>query len=247
MANISLAEIKEWNVSFAKKGPHDILTWAINKFDKSGITLACSMGAEDLVLLDILASIDSGASVFFLDTGRLHEETYETLEKIRERYHGLKINAYFPNTSSVEDLVKTKGAYSFYKSLENRKECCFIRKVEPLQRALYGSNNFSAWVTGLRQEQSTARSEVEMFAWDLKHSNEDAKSGILKINPLLYWTWEEVLDFAKKNNVPLHPLHAKGYPSIGCQPCTRSIQKDEDMRAGRWWWENSNKECGLHI
>ena len=241
--NISLEKLKEWNTYFAQKKTEEFLEWVLETYQDK-VALACSLSAEDTVLLHILASIDKNARVFVLDTGRLHEETYETLESCRSRY-GLKIELYFPKNSAVEELVKNKGSYSFYESLENRKECCSIRKIEPLGRALQG---LEAWISGLRREQSITRAEMQMLELDPKETSQGETKTLLKLNPLLHWSWKEVLDFAKKNKVPLHPLHAKGYPSIGCAPCTRAVQKGEDLRSGRWWWEDSqSKECGLHI
>ncbi len=229
-------EIQELNARFSKKEPQEILEWALNHY-KDEITLACSLSAEDTLLLDMVMAIRKDTRVFILDTGRLHEETYEILDRCRLLY-GKSIDIIFPQAQEVQQLVTKKGPYSFYTSIENRKECCAIRKVEPLERALRG---MKAWITGLRKEQSVARQDVQKIEIDSNHN------GILKLSPLMDWSWQQVLDFAQKNKIPLHPLHAKGYPSIGCQPCTRAIQQGEDFRAGRWWWEVAqNKECGLH-
>ena len=248
----SVAEVEELNSHFANSEPQKILKWALDNYDDS-IALACSLSAEDTVLLHMMYEIRQNLYVFVLDTGRLHEESYETLNRCRTRYN-IPIKIYFPDTAKVEQLVKEKGPFSFYESLENRKECCFIRKVEPLNRALRG---VEAWVTGLRRDQSITRKQVQLFEMSrvelpLKQTKqmlaETEAEKRLKINPLLHWNWQQVLEFAEKNKVPINPLHKKGYPSIGCQPCTRAVQQGEDLRAGRWWWEAANnKECGLHI
>jgi phosphoadenosine phosphosulfate reductase len=205
------------------------------------VRIACSLGVEDVVILHeaVRAGRELGVTprVFLLDTGRLHQETYDLVDRIRDRY-GLAIEAYAPDTVAVQDLVRNKGPNSFYDSIESRKECCHIRKIEPLQRALAGAR---AWVTGLRREQSPTRASVELVESD------EANGGLLKLSPLANWTEREVWAFAEANAVPTHVLHRKGFPSIGCAPCTRAVQPGEDVRAGRWWWEDpQQKECGLH-
>lgn len=204
--------------------------------------LACSLGIEDTVLVHMAVKaagrIGTKARGFVLDTGRLPEECYGTLEDVRQKY-GSVLEIYFPDAARVEGLVRAKGPYSFYESIENRKECCHIRKVEPLRRALAGQDG---WITGLRKEQSVTRADTPLFEIDETHG------GILKVNPLAEWTEKMVYDYAAANNVPVNPLHRKGFPSIGCEPCTRAVQPGEDVRAGRWWWENpAQKECGLHV
>lgn len=195
-----------------------------------------SLSWEDQVITHYIFTLNLPIKVFTLDTGRLFPETYSVLNRTRERYKK-NIEVYFPNFEKVENLVTNKGPISFYESLENRKECCFIRKVEPLNRALQGVN---CWITGLRAEHSENRSEMRMI--ELDESRE-----ITKIHPLANWTLDEVKAEIKKHNIPYNSLHDKGFVSIGCQPCTRAIQVGEDFRAGRWWWEdNSKKECGLH-
>lgn len=229
--------LADLNVIFASKPPEELLQWAVNEFG-SNLTLACSLGAEDMVLVDMITKVDPQARIFVFDTGRLHEETYATMERARERYN-IEFESYFPNTSSAENLVRSKGPVSFYKSVENRKECCFIRKVEPLNRAL---SNVDAWITGLRRAQSVTRTSLEKLEIDLDHS------GIIKLNPLADWSEEQVWEYLRSNEVPWNPLHDKGFPSIGCAPCTRAVSPGEDLRAGRWWWENpEQKECGLHV
>jgi phosphoadenosine phosphosulfate reductase len=199
------------------------------------VVFSTSLGQEDQVITQMIADNDLGVNIFTLDTGRLFYETYDLLSRTVAKYK-VDIKTYYPNTESVEDFVRTKGINAFYESVENRKSCCYVRKVEPLKRALHGN---SIWITGLRAEQSSNRSGMKMLEWD--QSNQ-----IIKFNPLLNWTMEEMLDYIKKHNIPYNPLHDKGFISIGCAPCTRAILPGEDARAGRWWWEASHKECGLH-
>ncbi len=238
MWNITVrSDIQKINSEFEKKSPQEFLKWAVGEFHPK-ITLASSFGAEDVVLIDMLAALEPKVKVFTLDTGRLNEETYELMDRIRSRYK-IDIEAYFPDFKKVETLERAKGFYSFRESVENRKECCAIRKVELLARALKGMD---AWITGLRREQSVTRAGVEKCEID------DAHGGITKINPLAAWTNEEVWDYIRKNKVPYNQLHDLGYPSIGCAPCTRAVKPGEDIRAGRWWWEHpDHKECGLHL
>ena len=201
----------------------------------SPAAFACSFGAEDMVLLDLISKTARRIEVFTLDTGRLPEETHALLDRVRDDYP-VPIRVYFPDASQVETWVEQNGINGFYRSAAQRKQCCHIRKVVPLARALSGKR---AWLTGLRREQSTARQGLEVREWD------DA-NGLDKFNPLLEWTLEDVWNYLRENNVPYNALHDRGYPSIGCAPCTRAIEAHEDIRAGRWWWESSAKECGLH-
>ena len=232
-----MLDLKKINSDFEKKSPEDFLKWAVGQFTPK-IALASSFGAEDVVLIDMLNKIDPKVVVFTLDTGRLNEETYEVMDRIRSKYK-ISIKSYFPDFNKVEALERAKGFYSFKESIENRKECCGIRKVEPLNRALKG---LDAWITGLRRDQSVTRAEVAKIEVD------DAHGKIFKINPLADWTNEQVWDYIKKNKVPYNRLHDAGYPSIGCSPCTRAVKPGEDIRSGRWWWENpENKECGIHL
>lgn len=222
---------------------NSIVDWAAN----SGLNLglASSFSAEDTTLIDHLAravrAVPEAAKrihVFYLETGRLHEETLQTLEQCRKIYPELDFKGYFPAQAAVEHLIGEKGLYSFYDSIENRKECCFVRKVEPLSRAL---RDLDGWITGLRQSQSVTRANLPVFQLDTDHG------GILKLNPLSSWEESDVYNYIEENDVPLNPLHKQGFPSIGCAPCTRAVQPGEDIRAGRWWWENpEHKECGLH-
>jgi phosphoadenosine phosphosulfate reductase len=201
------------------------------------VALACSFSVEDVVIIDMARELALPVGIFALDTGRLNEETYEVADALTERY-GVKIDWYFPQAAAVEELLRAKGTYSFRESLENRHECCHIRKVEPLSRALQG---LAGWITGLRREQSVTRTGLSPIETDT------VNGGILKINPLLEWTEQEVWAYAEARRIPTNRLHKQGYPSIGCAPCTRPVAPGEHPRAGRWWWENpEHKECGLH-
>ncbi len=199
------------------------------------VVFSTSFGQEDQVITDLIALNQLPITVFTLDTGRLFQETYDVFHKTVKKYK-TEIKTFFPNTAEVETLLNEKGPNSFYDSVENRKECCFIRKVVPLTKALKGN---AIWITGLRAEQSQNRSDLNFFEYD-------AHFDIIKFNPLLKWTLQEVEEYLEKNNVPQNTLHKKGFVSIGCAPCTRAILPGEDIRAGRWSWESSHKECGLH-
>ena len=200
------------------------------------IVFSTSFGQEDQVITNLIFSNNLNIKVFTLDTGRLFEETYKVLQRTKEKY-SKNIDIYFPDKEQVENLVTLKGPFSFYESVENRKECCNIRKVIPLKRALDG---MQCWITGLRAEQSEARKDLPLFEWD-EHFK------IFKFNPLKDWTLNDVVEYLKKNEVPYNTLHDRGFISIGCAPCTRAIKPGESIRQGRWWWEdNSKKECGLH-
>lgn len=221
---------------FEKKNAKEILEWALDKF-KDKVALSCSFGAEDVVLVDILIKINQKARIFTLDTGRLPQETYEVMDKIRKKYN-IKIEVFYPDTKSIEKMVEEYGPNLFYNSIELRKLCCNIRKIQPLDRAL---SNLSAWICGLRREQSVTRTEIKKVEIDSTHNS------ILKINPLADWTEKQVWDYIKENDVPYNALHDKNFPSIGCEACTRAVKTGEDVRAGRWWWESpEHKECGLH-
>lgn len=217
--------------------PRSVLRRALELYDQR-IALASSFSMEDGMLIHFLAEIRPDARIFALDTGRMNDETYECAEAIRRRY-GVRIDWYFPRHETVEKLVREKGMYSFRESVENRKECCFIRKVEPLRRALKG---LDAWITGLRREQSQTRKQLNVVEVDEDHG------GMAKINPLADWTLDQVKEFTRQNRIPYNRLYDQGYFSIGCAPCTRAIKPGEDQRAGRWWWESpEHKECGLHV
>lgn len=208
----------------------------IAKLFPDSAAFSTSLSIEDQVITHYIFTNNLPIRVFTLDTGRMFPETYSVLSSTTERY-GKKIEVFFPKPELVEDLVTNKGPFSFYKSLENRKECCFIRKVEPLNRALV---DVKCWITGLRAEHSENRKSMSMI-------EVDEARGLYKVHPLSTWTTEEVRDIVKKFNIPYNVLHDRGFVSIGCQPCTRAIQEGDDFRAGRWWWENNDKkECGLH-
>jgi phosphoadenosine phosphosulfate reductase len=195
-----------------------------------------SFGIEDQVVTHLIQEVGRNIAIFTLETGRLFPETYKVWSRTVEKYD-LPIRAYYPLTEKVENLLSTKGPSSFYNSVEDRKECCYIRKIEPLHRAIRG---YKIWITGIRAEQSPNREDMRAVEYD-------AANNILKIHPLFHWTLAEVEDYIKTHQVPYNLLHDKGFPSIGCQPCTRAIAPGEDFRAGRWWWEDtSKKECGLH-
>jgi len=216
--------------------PEQIIKFASQEFGKE-LTFASSLGEEDQVLTDMIAHINPEVEIFTLDTGRLFQETYELLAKTQKKYP-MTFKIYYPDTQAVEDMVESHGINLFYESVQNRKTCCGIRKVEPLKRAL---NNFDAWLSGLRRAQSISRVTVETFEWDEANKK-------VKINPLAHWSRDQVQDYIKKNNIDINTLHAQGFVSIGCASCTRAVQPGEDARAGRWWWEeNDSKECGLHV
>lgn len=201
------------------------------------VKLACSFSVEDVVIIDMVHELGLPVGIFALDTGRLNEETYEVADAITERYR-VQIDWYFPQQEAVEMLLREKGPLSFRESLENRHECCHVRKVEPLSRALKG---LAGWITGLRREQAVTRANLAPIEIDT------VNGGILKINPLLELTEAEVWAYADERRIPINRLHRQGYPSIGCAPCTRPVKPGEHPRAGRWWWENpEHKECGLH-
>ena len=234
----------------------EVLQQAVRDF--SPVCFANSLGAEDMVLTDIIAKHSppptpppqacEGANgplreplypieMFSLDTGRLPQPTYELMQEVADRY-SVPLKVYFPDSAAVERYVAQNGVNGFYGSVESRKACCFVRKVEPLRRALRGKK---AWVTGLRRDQAVTRGSLE-------ESSYDADFGLQKFNPLLEWSNKDVWAYIRQNNVPYNKLHDQFYPSLGCAPCTRSITPGEDIRAGRWWWENpEEKECGLHV
>lgn len=228
-------EIDKLNDELSNATPQEIIERMVNVFGRR-VALSSSMGAEDQVLTDMLLKIDPQARVFTLDTGRLFPETYDLIDRTSRKYK-INIEVFFPDYQRVQEMVNGKGINLFYESVENRKECCFLRKIEPLQRAF---STMDAWICGLRASQSVTRTNINVVEWD-------ANNKLVKVNPLANWSEEQVWDYIKANKVPYSVLHDKGFPSIGCQPCTRAIQPGEDVRAGRWWWENPDtKECGLH-
>ena len=203
----------------------------------SQVTFSSSFSYEDQVITHEILSNSLAVNIFTLDTGRQFAETYSVWNSTNEKYQ-TKIKAYYPQATALQEFVEVKGPNSFYESVDNRKQCCFIRKVEPLKRALAGN---AIWITGLRAEHSGDRKDLPILEWD--ESNQ-----IIKYHPILHWTTEEVKAYISKNHVPYNPLHDKGFVSIGCAPCTRAIKPGEDFRAGRWWWEDADKkECGLHV
>ncbi len=229
-------DIPQLAADLESKTAQEVCAWALETFHPK-IALAWS-GAEDVVVADLLLKANPKARIFTLDTGRLNPETYEVIERVRQHY-GIEVEIMFPKHDAVEAMVQGKGVNLFYDSVENRKQCCGVRKVEPLRRML---GTLNAWVTGLRRDQAVTRTALPKVEADV------AFGEIIKVNPIADWSHEQVWDYLKSNNVPYNQLHDLGYPSIGCAPCTRQVQPGEDIRAGRWWWENPDtKECGLHV
>ena len=216
----------------------EILTWAVKNFHPR-LALSCSFGApEGLVLLDMMHRIDPESRVFAIDTGRLPQATHDLIDRVRARYDK-RIEVIFPLAEEVQSMVATKGMNLFYASIENRQLCCRVRKVEPLERHLA---DLDAWVTGLRREQNVTRAATPKLGIDTAHG------GMVKVSPIADWTRAEVMDYARAHEVPLNRLHDRGYPSVGCDPCSRGIESGEDLRAGRWWWEKpETRECGIHV
>jgi phosphoadenosine phosphosulfate reductase len=233
---ISREEITAYQELLEGKTAEDILRWAEDFFGPLRLALASSLSAEDQIITDMLVSINPEVKVFTLDTGRLFQETYDVLERTRLQYK-IPIEICFPDTAAVEEMVNEKGPNLFYYSVENRKQCCTIRKVRPLRKKLI---SLDGWICGLRREQSVTRSDLKAIEWD-------GNNGLLKINPLIHWNEQQVWDYIKKYDVPYNFLHDRGFPSIGCAPCTRAVKPGEDIRSGRWWWELPEyRECGLH-
>jgi phosphoadenosine phosphosulfate reductase len=201
------------------------------------LVLASSLGIEDQVLTHLVCAVHAKPRIFTLDTGRLFPETYETMERTMQRY-GFRYEVLAPDTGELEEMVRTHGPNLFYRSVESRKMCCAVRKTHPLRRVL---STADAWICGLRKEQSVTRRSIERIEWD-------ETFGLCKINPLIDWTEQQVWEYIRENGIPYNPLHDRGYPSIGCAPCTRAVAPGEDIRGGRWWWEQpEHKECGLHV
>ena len=234
MHNFTAEQLQKLNETL--KTPQDVLKWAIDNLHPK-LGLASSFGAEDVVVIDMLMKINPKARIFTLDTGRLNQETYDLMDEIRNKYN-TNIEVMFPDQNEVEQMVRVNGMNLFYQSIGNRKLCCGIRKVHPLNKMLA---SLDGWITGLRADQTEVRSNAQKIEIDQQHNN------MIKINPIIEWTWEQTWDYIKKNNIPYNKLHDKGFPSIGCEPCTRAIKSGEPLRAGRWWWESDKeKECGLH-
>lgn len=215
--------------------PEEAMRYLMDKYGDR-IALSSSLSLEDQVITHMMLSIRKNARIFTLDTGRLFPETYSLIDKTNMKY-GIKMEIYFPDHEKVEAMTRKHGVNLFYESIEKRKECCNVRKIEPLNRVL---STLDVWVCGLRREQSITRGDMKMV-------EKDPYSNVIKFNPLIDWSLKDVTDYIKANNIPYNPLHDKGYPSIGCQPCTRPVAEGEDIRSGRWWWEDPDKkECGLH-
>jgi len=228
-------QIEALNQKYSQATAEELISGFLSEF-KGKIALSSSLGIEDQVLTHMVCNIDKTTKIFTLDTGRLFPETYDLIHRTNHKY-GIKMSIYFPDAGHVEEMVNTKGINLFFESVENRKLCCNIRKIQPLKRAFEG---LEVWICGLRSEQSITRHDMHRIEWD-------EGNGIIKLNPLIDWTENDTKEYIKANGIPYNPLHDKGYPSIGCQPCTRAIFEGEDIRAGRWWWENPDtKECGLH-
>ena len=224
------------NRQFENESIEVILSYFLERY-AGRIGLASSYGAEDQVLTDIVLKLDPTTKIFTLDTGRLSEETYTVMDQTNRKY-GINVDVFCPDKTALEELYKTQGINGFKESVENRKECCRVRKMEPLRRALEG---LEVWITGLRRAQSPTRESMRLVEWDENNK-------LIKLNPLIEWDEEQVWDYIKTHKVPYNALHTQGYPSIGCAPCTRAIREGEELRAGRWWWENpEHKECGLHL
>ena len=229
------AQIAEWNETLKEKTAVGVLGYFLQYFGEK-VVLSTSLGLEDQVLTEMVMRQKKDVEVFTLDTGRLFPETYDLIARTNKQF-GIRMKTYFPEPLQVEEMVTNKGINLFYDSVENRKMCCGIRKVAQLPRAFKG---MEAWICGLRKDQSVSRFFNSLVEWDEHNS-------LVKINPLIRWTEKEVWAYIKTHSIPYNVLHDRGFPSIGCEPCTRAIEPGEDIRAGRWWWENElHKECGLH-
>ncbi len=233
---INLDELNDYAEQFDKSSSEQILKWASDKF-AGKIIFSTALGPEAQVILDIMVKNSINIQIFTLDTGRLFNDTYELIAKTEEKYN-TKIQVYFPKHEDVENMIKEQGINLFYKNQSNRKQCCYVRKIIPLERAMYG---YDSWICGLRKGQSITRETVRCIEWDKKHQ-------MIKINPLANWSEEEVWNYIRKHDVPYNKLHENGFKSIGCSCCTRKVKDGEHSRSGRWWWEpEDKKECGLHI
>ena len=236
MSKFEQKEVDELNSSLDTA--EEALGWASDNLHPR-VAKASSLGAEDAVVMDLMLKVNPDFRFFTLDTGRLPQETYEFIETVRKQY-GVRMEVIFPDAAEVEEMVTQKGVNLFYESVENRKLCCRIRKVHPMNRMLA---TLDGWITGLRHDQTSMRARASMFQLDAAHG------GIIKINPIIDWTWKDVLRHIREHDLACNPLLDQGYPSIGCAPCTRPIKPGQPLRAGRWWWEEGDgqKECGLHI
>lgn len=230
-------EVERLNGEFEGSSPREVLEWASRNLG-SGVALATSFQVQGMALLDMLVGTDPRARIFTLDTGRLPSQTYELMDRVRERY-GVNVEVLFPDKMEVEEMVASRGVNLFYRSVENRRLCCQVRKTNPLNGFL---RTLDAWISSIRADQTEQRAGARKFEIDYLHGR------MLKINPILDWTMERAWDYVRENDVPYNELHDMGYPSIGCAPCTRAVGEGEDPRAGRWWWErDSDKECGIHF
>ena len=227
--------IRDLNERFRDASAQEVVGYFLKAY-QGRIALSSSLSIEDQTLTDIIVTQDKNTRIFTLDTGRLFPETYQLIEKTNMMY-GIKIEVFFPDYHEVQRMVREEGINLFYNSVESRHRCCQIRKLEPLKRAFQG---LDVWICGLRREQSITRQDMQVVEWDEMHQ-------LIKVNPLISWTEQQVWDYIKMRSVPYNKLHDRGYPSIGCEPCTRAVQPGEDVRSGRWWWESpDHRECGLH-
>ena len=234
MGKFSVEQINQLNKDL--KTPQQVLKWAVDTLYPN-LGMASSFGAEDVAVIDMVMKINPKTRIFTLDTGRLNQETYDVMDEIRDKYN-INIEVMFPDQNEVEQMVRVNGMNLFYQSMGNRKLCCGIRKVHPLNKMLA---KLDGWITGLRNDQTQNRAGSKKIEIDEQHND------MIKINPIIDWSWDQTWDYIKSNNIPYNKLHDKGYPSIGCEPCTRAIKPGEPLRAGRWWWESDpEKECGLH-
>lgn len=230
-----MVNIEQLNSLMGGKSPQEVIEYFLREY-KGKIALSSSLGLEDQVLTDMVCKIDKETRIFTLDTGRIFPETYSLISRTNSKY-GIKMEVFFPDHTKVEEMVNAHGINLFYDSVEKRKMCCNVRKLEPLSRAFAG---LEVWICGLRRAQSVTRTNMKVVEWDEMNK-------MIKINPLIDWSEEDCWEYIEKNGVPYNVLHKEGFPSIGCQPCTRAIREGENIRAGRWWWESpEQKECGLH-
>lgn len=226
---------EELNAHMQDKSAEELIRFVLDSYPGK-VTFGSSLGAEDQVILDMMCKCCKDFTVFTLDTGRLFPETYELIDRTTKKY-GITLKVHFPDSEQVEEMVNSRGINLFYDSVENRKLCCYLRKIEPLKKALPGND---IWITGLRKDQSVNRFFTKRIEWDDKYE-------IVKVSPLHTWTEKQVWNYIHEHDVPYNILHDRGFPSIGCQPCTRAVKEGEDSRAGRWWWEApEHNECGLH-
>ena len=231
-----MEKLAQYREELRGKGPVETLAWCLKEFGPEGVILASSFSAEDQVLTDMLAKINPAARIFTLDTGRLFQETYDVMQRTMERY-GIRYETCVPNSEEIASLVSLEGPNSMYQGIGKRERCCEIRKIKPLNKILATA---AAWICGLRRDQAITRTGIEVIEWDSQH-------GLYKISPLANWSEKEVWQYIREYDVPYNALYDKGFRSIGCAPCTRATGPDEDIRAGRWWWEApEHKECGLH-